>query len=510
MTVRTTSRRVGRSGFRCTDCGWAAVKWAGRCGGCGSWGTVAEHLPPSSRLEPGGLVSAPVQIAEVDLSTTHRRGSGLAELDRVLGGGLVPGEVVLVAGEPGVGKSTMLLAAAAACARGGARVLYISAEESCAQVRLRAQRIDAVADGLLLAAETDLAAVLAHVGMSQPDLLVVDSVQTVSSVSVEGAAGNVAQVREVATGLIHDAKARGMATLLVGHVTKDGSVAGPRALEHLVDAVLLVEGDRHGPLRLLRAVKNRFGPTDEVGCLELGETGVSDLEDPSGLFLSSRDRPVPGTCVTVTLEGRRPLVTEIQALLAPTPSPTPRRTTSGIDSTRVSMLLAVLDRHAGLRMRYADCYVSTVGGVRVGEPSVDLAVVLAVTGSVRGAALPAGLVAIGEVGLAGELRPVSGLSRRLAEAARLGFAVALVPAVSWQDGAVDVGGMRVMPIRDVGEAVAVLPPPADRPLHESRARSPGRSNGQTRPLASVSRLRQVGGGQNQTRSRPKQGRDQPR
>jgi len=302
----------------------------------------------------------------------------------------------------------------------------------------------------LLAAETDLATVLGHVEQCSPDLLIVDSVQTIASDAVDGTAGNVSQVREVAASLIRAAKARSMATLLVGHVTKDGGIAGPRVLEHLVDVVCQFEGDRHSRLRLLRAIKNRYGPTDEVGCFDLTETGIVGLADPSGLFLSRHSTPVPGTAVTVTLEGRRPLVAEVQALVAESALANPRRATSGLDASRVAMVLAVLDRRLNAGLARRDTYVATVGGVRLGEPSTDLAVALAIASAHSDRALRAGLVAIGEVGLAGEVRPVSGVGRRLGEAARLGFTHAIIPA-----GCDDAtpSGLRVLEVPDLQTAL---------------------------------------------------------
>ena len=429
---------TGAAGYRCTECGWQAAKWTGRCGECQAWGTVQEAA--SSRPVHAGIravsyrtaapVSTPARpIGQVDATDARARPTGLDELDRVLGGGLVPGAVLLLAGEPGAGKSTLLLEAGALVAEGDP-VLYVTGEESAAQVRSRADRIGAVSERLFLAAETDLEVVLGHVDDVEPRLLIIDSVQTIAAPEVEGAPGGVTQVRAVASALIAVAKERSMATILVGHVTKDGSVAGPRALEHLVDVVLHFDGDRHSQLRMVRAVKHRSGPTDEIGGVDLGEYGLIGLADPSGLFISQHREPVPGTCVTVTLEGRRPLLAEVQALVGHSALEVPRRATSGLDGSRVGMVLAVLQRRAGLKLGHQDVYAATVGGVRLSEPAVDLAVAVSLASSAANLSVPRGVVAIGEVGLAGEVRRVAGLPRRLAEAERMGFRRAIVPAAS--------------------------------------------------------------------------------
>ncbi len=340
-TVRGMAKaRTTVPSYRCGECGWTASKWQGRCGECQAWGTVEQVGAPRLREVPAGPVTTPaVPIGQVPVETATARPTGVDELDRVLGGGLVPGSVVLLAGEPGVGKSTLLLEVAARWAAPGHRALYVTGEESAAQVRIRAERVGSVSDELFLAAETDLSTVLGHVEQVGPGLLVVDSVQTVTTSEADGAAGGVTQVREVTGALIRAAKTRAMAVIIVGHVTKDGSVAGPRTLEHLVDVVLNVEGDRHARLRLVRALKNRYGPADEVGCFELGEDGIWGMPDPTGLFLTQRSTPAPGSCVTVTLEGTRPLLAEVQALVVPTSAPAPRRQTSGLDAARVAMVL---------------------------------------------------------------------------------------------------------------------------------------------------------------------------
>jgi len=436
-TAPVPAGKKSKPAFRCSECGWTTAKWVGRCGECQEWGSVVEVAavagPRTAASSPLGSPARPINSIPVDASQAVP--TGVAELDRVLGGGLVPGAVVLVAGEPGIGKSTLLLDVAGRTAASGRTALYVTGEESAGQVRLRAERIGAMHPGLLLAAETDLGLVLGHLEQHRPAVMIVDSVQTIASASVEGTAGGVTQVREVAGALIAAAKAHDVPVLLVGHVTKDGTVAGPRTLEHLVDVVCQFEGDRHARLRLVRAVKNRYGPTDEVGCFELSEQGILGLEDPSGLFLSRSAGRVPGTCITVTLEGRRPLTLEVQALTVPSALSNPRRTTSGIDSSRLAMVLAVVQRHLRVPLASTDVYVSTVGGARVTEPSSDVSVALAILSALEERALRSRLVAFGEVSLSGDLRPVAGITRRLVEASRLGFTHAIVPAGSLGKGA---------------------------------------------------------------------------
>jgi DNA repair protein RadA/Sms len=451
--------------YECAECGWRTTKWAGRCGECAAWGTVAATARPEpiarpgarAQLKPAMPAARALPIGQVDAAAARARPTGMDELDRVLGGGLVPGAVVLLAGEPGVGKSTLLLEAGALAAAHG-RVLYVTGEESAAQVRLRADRIGAISDGLFLAAETDFSALLGHVEAVDPDLLIVDSVQTMSAAEVDGVPGGVTQVREITAALTALAKQRSLTTVLVGHVTKDGSVAGPRTLEHLVDVVLHFEGDSRGQLRMVRAVKNRFGPTDEVGCFELGEYGLLGLPDPSGLFLSQRHDPVSGTCVTVTLEGRRPLLAEVQTLVCELSAEPPRRVTSGLDSARVGMLIAVLQRRAKVSLGRHDVFVATIGGVRLTEPSVDLAVGLAIVSARSDVSIPPDLVAFGEVGLAGEIRRVTGVERRIAEAERMGFRRAIVPAGSdllpTTQGRRLAGSMEVREAADIRSAMA--------------------------------------------------------
>ncbi len=439
------AKTAQKPGYRCAECGWRTTKWVGRCGECQAWGTVDEEGARAGvNVVQAGATTAPaLPIGQVKAELATARTTGVAELDRVLGGGLVPGAVVLLAGEPGIGKSTLLLEAAARIAERDT-VLYVTGEESAAQVRLRADRIGAIQDRLYLAAETELSALVTHVEKVEPRLLVVDSVQTIGSAQATGVPGGVTQVREVAANLVRMAKERNMATVLVGHVTKEGSIAGPRTLEHLVDVVLNFEGDRHSRLRMVRAIKNRFGPTEEVGCFDLHERGIEGITDPSGLFVSRRSEPVPGTCVTVTVEGTRPLPAEVQALVARTDAQQPRRTSSGLDTYRVQMILAVLERRLNARLGGCDVFTATVGGIKLSDPAVDLSVMLAVASAAGDKPLPSGLVALGEVGLAGELRPVKDVRRRLTEAARLGFKRALVPAGSLEEAGRRRGGQRAL------------------------------------------------------------------
>ncbi|MFT4109917.1 DNA repair protein RadA [Propionicimonas sp.] len=438
--------------YRCSECGWTTPRWVGRCGECQAWGSVAQSATTAARVTSAAPTEPAVPIGQVPLDSARSIPTRIAELDRVLGTGITPGAVVLLAGEPGVGKSTLLLEVANRWARTGRRTLYISAEESAAQVRLRAERTSAVVEGLYLAAEEDLGTVLGHVEQLAPELLVLDSVQAVQVPGTSSAAGGVAQVKEVTTALVRVAKQRSMPVMLIGHVTKDGSVAGPRTLEHLVDVVLSFEGDRGSGFRILRASKNRFGPADEVGCFEMVESGIREVSDPSGLFTSRHAEPTPGTCLTISLAGRRPLLTEVQALVAPSAAPVPRRVTHGVEGSRVAMVLAVLQRRAGLRLHSREVYVSTVGGARISDPATDLATAIAVASAAEDRAFARPVVALGEVGLSGELRRVPGIDRRLAEAARLGFEIALVPSGS----SAKVRDLRVVEVASVAGALDAL------------------------------------------------------
>jgi DNA repair protein RadA/Sms len=457
-TNRSAVKRPAAPRLACAECGESVVRWVGRCPACQAWGTIAEDpvaVASASRITAGPIRAQALSIGDISIDNVQACPTGVPELDRVLGGGLIPGAVVLLAGEPGVGKSTLLLdVAAKAAATSLGPALLITGEESAAQIRLRAQRIGALHPQLFVAAENDLPALLSHLDAVSPKLLVVDSVQTITTPAVDGGAGSVSQIRAVTAALVAVAKERGIATVLVGHVTKDGGIAGPRALEHLVDVVLHFEGDRHSSLRLVRGIKNRYGAADELGCFEMREDGIIGVPDPSGLFLADRPRAVPGTCVAVTHEGRRALATEIQSLVSPNAhGGTPRRAVSDLDSSRVAMILAVLVRHGRINIGDSDVYTATVGGISVRDPGADLAIALAAASAAQETAIPATVCAIGEVSLSGDIRRVGGLDQRLAEAARLGFTIAMVPADS---PARAIEGMRVVPVGHITDALRVL------------------------------------------------------
>ncbi|WP_297006567.1 DNA repair protein RadA [uncultured Corynebacterium sp.] len=456
-------------GYECSSCGHRVSKWVGRCPSCGGWGTVEEvspalltaSTPATGAGSRRGVVSlsglAPAsparKVTDIDPTGAVHRPSGIGELDRVLGGGVVPGSAVLLAGEPGVGKSTLLLEVANRWARQERSVLYITAEESVGQVRQRAGRTDALSPNLWLAAEHDLETALGQIEVTRPELVIVDSLQTLHATGVEGVAGGVAQTRAVAAALTTFAKTTGIPVLLVGHVTKDGAVAGPRTVEHLVDVVLQFEGDRHSALRFLRGQKNRFGATDEVGCFEQTGEGIREVPDPSGLFLNQRDEPVSGTAVTVLMDGRRAMPGEIQTLALDTDQHNPRRVVTGVDTGRVATILAVLARRCGIDLMGHEVYVATVGGMRISEPAADLATAIALASTRHDRVLPDGLVAVGELGLGGEVRRVPDLRLRLSEAARLGFTSAIVPASTRDADRVRVKGLRIIPVRTLGEAL---------------------------------------------------------
>ena len=456
--MASTRAALPRASYRCSECGWTATKWVGRCGECQAWGSVAEAgATPTGRTAAAPVTTPAVPIGSVSAQDAVHHSSGVPELDRVLGGGLVPGAAVLLAGEPGVGKSTLLLEVAARTAARQQRTLYVTGEESAAQVRLRADRTHAVHDELYLAAETDLGAVLTHIETVRPRLVVVDSVQTIGASGVEGVPGGVTQVKEVAAALVRVAKTRGITVVLVGHVTKDGSIAGPRVLEHLVDVVLHFEGESGSRFRMVRAIKNRFGPVDEVGCFDLGPDGITAVTDPTGIFVERHHGRVAGTCVAVSMEGRRPLLAEVQSLVAHTSGERPRRTTSGVDGSRLAMVLAVLQQHCGITLGGHDVFASTVGGAKLIEPAADLALAIALASSHYLTPTPAGVVAMGEIDLSGELRRVRDVRQRLAEAARLGFELAVVPAEPGSPGTYrSVDEMRVVEAPDVRTALRLM------------------------------------------------------
>jgi DNA repair protein RadA/Sms len=414
----TSAAHTASAGYVCSECGWTSLKWVGRCAGCGTWGTLVERAASTAVSD---LHQPAAPIAQVPATDAEHRPTGVGEFDRVLGGGIVPASTILLSGEPGVGKSTLLVSVAAETARAGARVLYVSAEESAAQVRGRADRLGALADRFLLAAETDLGAALAQAEAVHPDLLIIDSVQTLSDARIDGLPGGTAQVKTVAHALCSYAKRAGTALLLVGHVTKDGTIAGPRQLEHLVDVVAQLEGDRRTALRFVHALKNRYGSTDEVGCFEMTGTGMQSVPDPSKLFLSGDTRTPPGTAIAIAREGQRSLPVEIQALTVPSAAPQPRRVVNGVDSSRVSMLLAVLQQRVGLPASDHDVYVSTVGGAKLTEPAADLAIAIAIASSLANRPVSPDTAAIGEISLAGQVRPTTAQEARRQEAERLGY-----------------------------------------------------------------------------------------
>jgi DNA repair protein RadA/Sms len=431
--------------FVCQNCGAVYGRWQGKCDACGEWNTIAEEGAAAARpTMPGRPPRKGRKFALEPLKgETHdapRLSSGLAELDRVTGGGFVRGSALLLGGDPGIGKSTLLIEAAAALARTGHRAIYISGEEAVAQVRLRAERLKLSDAPIELAAETSVEDILATLADGKtPRLVVIDSIQTMWTDAVDSAPGTVTQVRGAAAALIRFAKRSGAAVILVGHVTKDGQIAGPRVVEHMVDAVLSFEGEGSHQFRILRAVKNRFGPTDEIGVFEMTGSGLKQIANPSELFLSERDLGSPGTAVFAGIEGTRPLLVEIQALVAPTTLGTPRRAVVGWDQSRLSMVLAVLEAHCGIKLSGHDVYLNVAGGLRIQEPAADLAAAAALVSSLANAPLPADAVYFGEVSLSGAVRPVAQAAARLKEAAKLGFARAIVPESAGAEGASDAG-----------------------------------------------------------------------
>lgn len=448
-----------KTSFICQQCGAASPAYLGRCPGCNAWNsmieTIEERRPQVAVAAVRSSGERPRPLTALGASTIDRIPVPIAELDRVLGGGLVPGTLVLIGGDPGIGKSTLVLQAAAALAGAGKPVLYVSAEESAQQIRIRADRLGVLSDNVLVLSGTDLDVILAEATHADPGLLIVDSIQTVSVDEITSAAGSVSQVRECTSRLMRWGKSRNVPIFIIGHVTKEGAIAGPRVLEHMVDAVLYLEGERHGHFRVLRAVKNRFGSTDEVGVFEMAEAGLREVRNPSEAFLEERNRGASGSSVAVTIEGTRPILVEVQALSTPTAFGLPRRSANGLDTGRLQLLVAVLQKRVGLGLGSQDVYANVVGGMRIGEPAADLAVALAIASSFRDRPIDPQLVAIGEIGLAGELRSVSQMDRRLAEARRLGFTRAVIPASSARKGTTDIAGLRVLRADTVAEAIEV-------------------------------------------------------
>ncbi len=439
--------------YTCTECGGQTLKWQGQCPHCTAWNTLVETIaekPGGSRYQSIAEASKLQKLVEVEAREEPRRPTGIDELDRVLGGGLVTGAVVLLGGDPGIGKSTLLLQALGILAK-GCNAIYVSGEESAQQIALRARRLAVEAPALNLLAEIQLEKILSVLSAQRPDVAVIDSIQTVYSEALQSAPGSVAQVRECAAQLTRFAKSSGTALLLVGHVTKEGALAGPRVLEHMVDAVLYFEGDTHSSFRLVRAIKNRFGAINELGVFAMTERGLRGISNPSALFLSQHHSQVAGSCVMVTQEGSRPLLVEVQALVDEAHAPNPRRLSVGLEQNRLAMLLAVLHRHAGIAAFDQDVFVNAVGGVKIDEPAADLPVLLAIVSSLRNRSLPQKMVAFGEIGLAGEVRPVQRGQERLREAAKLGFKMAIVPKANAPK--TPIPGLEVLSVERVEEAV---------------------------------------------------------
>jgi DNA repair protein RadA/Sms len=443
-----------KTAYVCAECGASALQWFGTCPSCQAVGTLAETaLEKPAQHRYAGRAAESVALGAIEAHELERIATGVGELDRALGGGLVPGQVVLLGGDPGIGKSTLLLQVVATLSVSPG-ALYVSGEESAEQVALRARRLSLETAGVRLLAETQLERILAALDAGKPRVAVIDSIQTLWSETLQSAPGSVAQVRECAAQLTRHAKRAGTALFLIGHVTKEGAIAGPRVLEHIVDTVLYFEGDPHSSFRLVRAVKNRFGAINELGVFAMTEKGLRGVANPSALFLSQHARAVPGSCVLATLEGTRPLLVEIQALVDAAHSPNPRRLSVGLEQNRLAMLLAVLHRHAGIATWEQDVFVNAVGGVRIGEPAADLAVSLAVVSSLTDRAIPEKVLAFGEIGLAGEVRPAPRGQDRLREAAKLGFEKAVIPKANLPRG--KIAGLEILAVERIDQAVQLL------------------------------------------------------
>ncbi len=441
--------------FVCQSCGYNSIKWLGRCPECGEWNSFVEETRFPS-LSTSTASASPLPLSDVSLSEGERFTTTIGELDRVLGGGVVPGSVVLIGGDPGVGKSTLLLQAMSGILKAAeGEGLYVSAEESQSQVKLRAQRLGIDSEHILILSETSLEAILNHMENIKPRLVVIDSIQTIYSEELASAPGTVGQVRECSARLMQKAKILNIPTFIIGHVTKEGALAGPRVLEHIVDTVLYFEGERTMSFRILRAVKNRFGSTNEIGIFEMTDTGLMEIDNPSEMFLRERDNTASGSVVTTTVEGTRPIIVEIQALVSPTTFGMPRRTSIGVDTQRVNLLIAVLEKIGGLQLGLSDIYLNVVGGLRIVEPAVDLPVILSIASSLREVPVEHDIVTFGEVGLSGEIRPVSQAEARLKEAEKIGFKAAIIPEANRQRMKINTS-LKIIGVTNIHEALEVI------------------------------------------------------
>jgi len=450
--------------YICTECEYKSPKWMGKCPGCGAWNSFAEDVeqtaptaaaPKRISMIPLSENNRAIGFGELEIPEYMRQQTGLKELDRVLGGGLVHGSVVLLSGEPGIGKSTLLMQICDVLGQ-SRKVLYISGEESGGQLKLRAGRLGIVGRNLFILTETNIENILKETERVKPDVMIVDSIQTVYSAGVNSAPGSVSQVRETALSLINKAKSVGMSVIMVGHVNKEGSIAGPKVLEHMVDAVLYFEGERQQAYRIIRAIKNRYGSTNEIGVFEMTDKGLLEVENPSEMLLAGRPKNISGNCAVCTLEGTRPLIAEIQALVTPTAFPAPRRTTNGIDYNRMCLIIAVLEKRLGLKFYQNDVYLNVIGGLRLDEPASDLSVAMALISSMTDRIVPDDLIAVGELGLAGECRAVANLEQRVKEAARLGFTRAVVPYRNVEKRPLECEGIKVIPVRGVYEVLNLM------------------------------------------------------
>ncbi len=449
--------------YICSSCEYKTPKWMGKCPSCGAWNSLVEDVeqiaPPSPVQKRAGMIAfaenRAIGFADLEIPDYMRQNTGLGELDRVLGGGLVHGSVVLLSGEPGIGKSTLLMQICDVLGTNH-RVLYVSGEESGGQLKLRAKRLGVQGNSLFILTETNMENILGEIDKIKPDMLIVDSIQTTYSSTVNSTPGSVTQVKETALAFINKAKADGISVIMVGHVNKEGSIAGPKVLEHMVDAVLYFEGERHQSYRIIRAIKNRYGSTNEIGVFEMSDKGLLEVTNPSEMLLAGRPRGISGNCAVCTMEGTRPLIAEIQALVTPTAFPAPRRTTNGIDYNRMCLIIAVLEKRLGLKFYQNDVYLNVIGGLRVDEPASDVSVALSLISSVTDRIVPDDLIAVGELGLAGEVRAVSNLEQRIKEAARLGFTKAIVPYRNLEKRKLECEGIELIPIRGIFEALKLL------------------------------------------------------